>query len=437
MNINALKKNKITKKALDNNKFSYTSSHNLFPLTHHVSNYKNIIQNDSLIEIDIKNLSNRKRNDCIKNYLTVKNNDNNNVFLISKGQKIKKCRSIEDIKKGDKILNKIFPYNNELNKYSNLPFFYLTKKPNSLSDNEKINQKLLKEDFIYKISHGDRFFTNNDNNNFNKNKSIKKGLTINYINNKKFKNESTSTDLKLELNIKNFNRKEKSNISNKEKYFKFLKSKLKDLKTGNIFKKLEEDIFNFKEDNDLEQAKDYNKNKDESIIKEYKQKPITKESNINKGNMTNNKKFLVKSLSSTKYNFDDKNYFMKKPLKYPINFYINRQLEIKKKRYEKTHRQGWKEFKRKINLRNIGYNSIKNINNPMALCVLEPNRDLQKKNINTNKKVYLHECRIRDVLIGNKLKFDFSNDDIKRILNGQKPWTELEGNNEDIENKKI
>ena len=416
MNINTLKKNKITKKTLDNNKFSYTTSHNLFPLTQHVSNYKNIIQNDSLIELDIKNLSNRKRNDCIKNYLTVKNNDNNNVFLISKGQKIKKCRSIEDIKKGDKILNKIFPYNNELNKYSNLPFFYLTKKPNS---------------------HGDRFFTNNDNNNFNKNKSIKKGLTINYINNKKFKNESTSTDLKLELNIKNFNRKEKSNISNKEKYFKFLKSKLKDLKTGNIFKKLEEDIFNFKEDNDLEQAKNNNKNKDESIIKEYKQKPITKESNINKGNMTNNKKFLVKSLSSTKYNFDDKNYFMKKPLKYPINFYINRQLEIKKKRYEKTHRQGWKEFKRKINVRNIGYNSIKNINNPMALCVLEPNRDLQKKNINTNKKVYLHECRIRDVLIANKLKFDFSKDDIKRILNGQKHWAELENNNEDTKNKKI
>ena len=437
MNINSLKKNKNTKKVLDNNKFSFTSSHKLFPQSHRVSKYKNIIQNDSLIELDIKNLSNRKRNDCIKNYLTVRNSDNNNVFLISKGQKIKKCRSIEDIKKGDKILNKIFPYNNELNKYSNLPFFYLTKKPNSLSDDEKINQKLLKEDFIYKISHGDRFFTNNDNNNFNKNKSIKKGLTINYLNNKNFKNESTSTDLKLELNIKNFNRKEKSHFSNKEKYLTFLKSKLNDLKTGNIFKKLEEDIFNFKEDNDLEQENYNNKIKAKNTIKEYKQKPLTKESNINKGNMTNNKKYLLKSLSSNKYNFNDKNYFMKKPLKYPINFYTSRQLEIKKKRYEKTHRQGWKEFKRKINLRNTGYNSIKNINNPMALCVLEPNRDLQKKNIMTNKKVYLHECRIRDILIANKLKFDFSKDDIKRILNGQKPWTELEGNNEDNENKKI
>ena len=437
---NDQEKNMLTKNVFNKYIFSYTTSTNLFPLTHQTSNHKNIIKNDSLIELDKKNLSNKK-DESNKKYLTVRNKDKyNNAFLISKEKKLKKYKSIEDLKNEDLILNKIFPYNNEFNKYSNLPFFYLTKRQNYLSDDEKTNKKLLKEDFIYKISHGDRFITNNDNNNFNKNKSIKKGLTMNYIDIKNIKNESTSTELKLELNIKNLNRK-KNYFSNKEKYFSFLKSKLNDLKTGNIFKKLEEDIFNFNEDNDLEHSKKINKNKTEKFIKEYNSKVIKNISNINKSNnnniLENDEKCLAKSLSNTKYNNNNINYFMKKPLKYPINFYSSKQLEIKKKRYEKTHKEGWKEFKRKINIRNVGYNSIKNINNPMALCVLEPNRDLQKKNIMTNKKVYLHECRIRDILISNKLKFEYSKEDIKRILNGQKPWTDFDENNKGIENKKI
>ena len=72
---------------------------------------------------------------------------------------------------------------------------------------------------------------------------------------------------------------------------------------------------------------------------------------------------------------------MKKPLKYSINFYSNKQLEIKKKRYEKTHKEGWKEFKRKINIRNLHYNSNKNVKNPMVLCVLEPNLEFKVWNI--------------------------------------------------------
>ena len=54
----------------------------------------------------------------------------------------------------------------------------------------------------------------------------------------------------------------------------------------------------------------------------------------------------------------------------------------------------------------------------------------------TNKLVYLHDCRIRDILISNKLKFEFNKDDIKRILNGQKPWKELDFSNKDLENEK-
>ena len=170
-----------------------------------------------------------------------------------------------------------------------------------------------------------------------------------------------------------------------------------------------------------------------------------KENNLNKSNTIKNIKVLkkvksciYKAVSNTNYFNYKNNIFssLKKPLKYPINFYTNKQLEIKKKRYEKTHKQGWKEFKRKINIRNLAYNSNKNTRNPLILCVLEPNRDLQKKKVMTNKLVFLHDCRIRDILISNKLKFEFNKDDIKRILNGQKPWKELDFINKESENEK-
>ena len=77
----------------------------------------------------------------------------------------------------------------------------MTKKQINFSDDEKKNKKLLKEDFIYKISHGNRFFINKDNNNFIKNKSIKKGLSINYLKNNTNKKESSIPELKLELII--------------------------------------------------------------------------------------------------------------------------------------------------------------------------------------------------------------------------------------------
>ena len=53
----------------------------------------------------------------------------------------------------------------------------------------------------------------------------------------------------------------------------------------------------------------------------------------------------------------------------------------------------------------------------------------------TNKLVYQHESRVRDIIISNKLKCEFSDEDIKRILNGQKPWKEI--NNDENENKKF
>ena len=441
---NYLKKNKIDKKPYSNIKLSYKSLYNSFPEPYQTFNHKTILKNDSLIELDIKNFLNRKVDNSNKNYLTVRNNVGfKNIFFISKEKEIKQCKSTEDLKEEDILLKKIFPYNDELNKYSNLPFFYLTRKKLNFSEDEKTNKKLLKEDFRYKISHYDRFFTNKEKNIFKRNKSIKKGITTNYINNNLIKTVNSSPNLKLELNIKNLQKNDGKiqKFSNKEKYLLFLKNKLNDLKNGNIFKKLEEDIYNFKEDNDLENLNN-SKKKVEKIIKESNKNNIIKKENClnednilkNKNNLKNDNKDIVKPLLSYKHFNKDINYFMKKPLKYPINFYVNKQLEIKKKRYEKSHKEGWKEFKRKINIRNLGYNSDKNKKNPLILCVLEPNRDLQKKKILTNKLIYLNECRIRDILISNKLKFEFNKDDIKRILNGQKPWTDFDSYNKDINN---
>ena len=158
---NYLKKNKIDKKPYSNIKLSYKSLYNSFPEPYQAFNHKTNLKNDSLIELDIKNFLNRKVDNSNKNYLTVRNNVGfKNIFFISKEKEIKQCKSTEDLKEEDILLKKIFPYNDELNKYSNLPFFYLTRKKLNFSEDEKTNKKLLKEDFIYKISHYDRFFTN-------------------------------------------------------------------------------------------------------------------------------------------------------------------------------------------------------------------------------------------------------------------------------------
>ena len=406
-------------------------------------NFLSKLKNQKILDLNIKNLSEQKGYN--NNFETSRNSDNKYSYMTLTPQNKLKLKSINN--KGEnneqKILNKIFSDTIKF-KYSDLPFFSITKKKINLSEDEETNKKLLKEDFIYRISHGDRFSFNNDFNNFNKNKSIKKGLTKNYLNNQNISNKILP-DLELKLNINNFTDKKKKQIflTSKEKYILFVKNKLNDLKSGNIFKNLEKDISNFNEEKNPTQNKE--KDKKSLNIKNN----LNKEKDANKLNITDNRKILKKAKSCIeKKVFNnktvntyiiDKNFSFnnntKKPLKYPINFYLNKQLEIKKKRYEKQHKEGWKEFKRKINLRNLAYYSNKNSKNPLILCVLEPNRDLQKKKL-TNKMIYMRESKIRDLLISQKLKYDYSKDDIKRLLNGKPPMKDFEVINKDDENEK-
>ena len=355
------------------------------------------LKNEDIFKFDVKNLS--KKKELIKSELK------NKIFLTpNKKNRYKECYQNKCI-----LLNKIFP-DNELIKYNDVPFLYLLKKDINLLDN-----RILKEDFLYKISHGDRFFTFNSNNNFIKNKSIKKGLTMNYFNNKKqnmLKNELSLPELRLELDINNLSNEDEKRISNKEKYFLLLKNKLKDLKNGNIFKNLKEDILNFNEENNKMINNSFNLDKKNKI----KENNISVDSFKIKNNYNNKSS---KIYINNYFSLNNENNCLKKPLKYPINFYSNKQLEIKKKRYEKTHREGWKEFKRKINLKN------KNYKNQLSLCILEPNINLTKKKIMTNKIAYLIESKKRDIIISNKLKCEFDDDDIKRIINGKKPFKDL------------
>ena len=162
--IKDFKKNNYKKNIINNNKiksfndflvnpssfdfqFGYKTTYNK---NNNKKHFINQINKENLNELDVKHLSYQKN----ENY-------NNNVKIIKKiynKKKDFKCKSKEDLKDDNYLLNKIFPDNIELNKYTNLPFFCLTKKKLNFSDDKKINQKLLNEDFIYKLSHGERFF---------------------------------------------------------------------------------------------------------------------------------------------------------------------------------------------------------------------------------------------------------------------------------------
>ena len=400
----SLKKSKSFKKIYNN--YLYENNEPMpFELEYQKSYRKvflNKLKNEDIFKFDIKNLS--------KNKKLIREDLKNKIFLTSnKKNKYKECYQNKY-----NLLNKIFPDNNELIKYNNVPFLYLLKKDINLSDN-----RILKEDFLYKISHGDRFFTINNNNNFIKNKSIKKGLTMNYFNKKNkniIRNALSFPELRLELDINNLSNEDEKRISNKEKYFLLLKNKLKDLKNGNIFKNLEENILNFNEENDKMVSNSFKEINGNNISVEYfKRKNNNKSSQICINNY---------------FSLNNENNSLKKPLKYPINFYSNKQLEIKNKRYEKTHREGWKEFKRKINLK-------KNNKNVLSLCILEPNINLTKKKVMTNKIAYLIESKKRDIIISNKLKCEFDDEDIKRIINGKKPFKDLFLNENKYNNKLI
>ena len=344
-----------------------------------------------------------------------------NIQQPNKGKK-------EKIKQFDKnILEQIFPNKFELNKITNIPLFYVTYTPKKyqssiyLNKSEKKIQNLLNEDFIYKISHDtDKKYSTI--NNFHLNKSLKIGLTV-FNNKNKSKNLNDIKNENFELNINNLTKQKKA--FEDQKHINSLEKKLNALKNFN------NDMFSIFKKNILSIEKDFDfiiPNEKPNLINNLK-----KENNKNIKNNINNisnendeDDLLNKKMTRNKscgdnininINFFNKNY-LKKPNKHGINDYNTLQLEIKKKKFEKARKNAWKEFKRKINSRNIKMH-------PLSLCVEEPKRNLNKKLKQSYKLMYSHESKVRDFDIFKKLKYYYSPTDVHRILRGLKPWSEI------------
>ena len=430
---------------------------------------------------NIKHLSKTKKDDY--------NNILNKLFFttshIIKNQKYMKSKRLNIINTNSNIiehanqlnekriiLNKLFPDINEMNKYSNLPFFSLIKVKNpykmkvNMNNKKEINKKFPQEDFLYKISHNNNEDEEKINNNFIKNKGIKKGRTTKYfhgVNNFCINNKVSETNyiledelknkknLKLELDISNVNKggEKIPQISSKEKHIRLLQTNIKKIKSipNQIMNDLEDGVFKFIDEefdniNIKNDSNKKNKKKEDYKITSLSAEVDTDDDVKNKNNhnlinlnnilqiensffhnnklkqMTNNYQRLAKNNSYNK-NFTTSGF--KKPHKYPINFYSTQQLK-QKEHFNKTYKNTFDERNKKKR------NKINSERNSKKLLFDENNvgvKDLQRKLINNNSTAYKKECKVRDIILGNKLKCEFSPIDIKRILNGLKPWVDI------------
>ena len=88
------------------------------------------------------------------------------------------------------------------------------------------------------------------------------------------------------------------------------------------------------------------------------------------------------------------------------------------------HKIGVEEFQRKINLKSRD-NSLEKLYKKKYVMD-EYEKELFKKLIKREKLSlkdgYLRNCRINDIILVSKLKCEFSPKDVKRVLNGIKPW---------------
>ena len=384
--------------------------------------------------------------------------------------------STNDIKEKNKILNKLFPDIDEINKYSNLPFFSLIKvrSPYKLklnSNNKKeIKKKFPQEEFLYKISHNFNDEDEKMNNNFIKNKGMKKGRTNNYfhgINKFCINNKISETNFikeedinkkkeKLELDIANLTKggEKTPQLSTKEKHIKILENNLKNLKfiPNQIINDLEDDVFKFI-DEEFDNINNTTENSKNNIKKENKtlHSINNKENGSNIINLNTQFKFNKTSTINNKYfqttsndfqNNKNKSYYnnsnnfnttgFKKPQQYPINFYSTQQIKIKE-HFNDTYKNTFDERMKKMKKGNKSERTSKKRIDGKIIENININ-DLHKKKKKTNECAFKRECKMRDILIGNKLKCEFNHEDIKRILNGLTPYADIKIDEKEIMN---
>jgi len=391
----------------------------------YLKNFKN--SKIELNDIQVINFSKKKKK---KKSSLAKGNQQ--LFLTEK-KNFGQNKDINNETDKERTLNLIFPYKEEIKKFSNLPFFSLTKNQfNEQTDLSKYNSRnesknrvkniedILQEDFLYKISHQKDDDQNNINNNFNKNKGLKKGITFdlnenlneNYLNNKK--------DLKLKIDIQNLNTNKTPYLTSKEKRYKIIEKEVEPFKNiVSLFKDFET---KYLADDDKNNNNTNNNNKEENKNEENKD---------NKNNDLNKDNDGVKTNIINGRNFDElcdpyrTTYRWKKPRFYPLNYYSFKQLKSKETKYDNVHRLAFEQFQKKINLRDDEHKA-KTSRNKLNEYEKAYFDKLYKRKEVTNKMIFNRECRIRDIILTNKLKCEFSPSDIKRVLNGQRTWDECE-----------
>ena len=358
--------------------------------------------------------------------LTKKNKSNKNMFLTqtkSKNVSTNTNPNNNIIEKENKkhIFEKLFPDKKEVYKYSELPFFSLTKNPNNFgyNSNEIINlkendDKFDRDDFLYKLSHNrdnsEKYITNN----FNKNKGVKKGMTIMTWNNN-YKIDKKKENLKLD--VENLNNNKHVYLTSKEKRYKILEKEIEPLKN----------IITFLKDFETEIEKDEIKpegNPDQNKLEKKTQINDIDMNNQKKEDMVITNNELEEVASRTAYNPHP----FKKPKIYPVNYYNSKQLTYKEKRFEDKHRIGVEEFQKKINLK-TNDNTLQKLYKKKYVMD-EYEKQLFKKLISKSKislkEGYLRNCRINDIILVSKLKCEFSPKDVKRVVNGIKPWNDCQ-----------
>ena len=371
------------------------------------------IQSDDLqiINLSMPKKENKKPKKKSKNmFLThTKFNKNKNIYIYNPDTET-------ELENKKTIFKKLFPDREEIYKYSELPFFSLTKNPNNFGyqGNNLINLKenddiFNQEDFLYKLSHKRENTEKLINNNYNKNKGVKRGIALALMNEKNNDNIDKKK-MKLMLDIENMNDNKQVYLTSKERRYKIIEKEIEPLKNViSLFKDFETEI----EKDEIKTEENEKINGIDKNIDSNKNKKETKNIIINGNNFD-------EIGSKTTYN----SHPFKKPRFYPLNYYTSNQIMVKEKRYEDTHKLGTEEFQKKINLKTTD-NAIKNIyKHKYIMDEYEKQyiKRLIKKEKLSVRDAYLRKCRINDIILVSKLKCEFSPKDVKRVLNGIKPW---------------
>ena len=158
-------------------------------------------------------------------------------------------------------------------------------------------------------------------------------------------------------------------------------------------------------------------------LDDYSNYSIGESENFNIKKFDNQKK-INHERASTYNSFNSSTVKTKTKKKYRPNYYSLQQLINKNKKYENIHKEAFQEFQSKINLqkdykRKLNYDTGLEDYRPLTLGIVEPSKSLFKTTKETHKKSYLHESKIRDIIISKKLRCEFDSDDIKRILMGK------------------